>query len=267
MRQGPHPATIARKPMKDFVFSSQEVPKQDPNKYIGRRTGKIYDDKYANGNDFLMQNDKSNIQEKRQILDLYESESETSSESEKSNKSWTSSSEAEESDIQEEIEEDSKEQSKIKTMTNKNILTNNQAAQNNSINLKDLRNNLLKDSDSNDQMLYSMINNKPQENSSSSSSSSSSPSPQKIIEKNLPINSKNKNYKPLSSNINATNNFLKSPNSDNKSIQSSKYSNFSFVPHEELNKFNNRIEENEDEKFKSEDDDFDLTIISKKVKK
>ena len=181
MRTGPHPATIARKPMKDFVFSSQELPKPDPNKYIGRRTGKVYDDKYANGNDFLMQDDKNKL-EKNKVFDLYESESETSSESEKSKKSWTSSSEAEESDIQEENDEDSKTKLEI---TNKNTLSKNHPEaqkQKNSMSIIEIRNNLLKDSDSNDQMLYSMINN-GQENSSSSSSSSSYPSPPTKTEK------------------------------------------------------------------------------------
>ena len=258
MRTGPHPATIARKPMKDFVFSSQELPKPDPNKYIGRRTGKVYDDKYANGNDFLIQDDKNKL-EKNKVFDLYESESETSSESEKSKKSWTSSSEAEESDIQEENDEDSKTKLEI---TNKNTLSKNNPEaqkQKNSMSIIEIRNNLLKDSDSNDQMLYSMINN-GQENSSSSSSSSSSPSPPKKTEKIFQKNSTNKNVNPQSSNINATNNFFKTSNSDSKSmksIENSKLSHFSFVPHDEQNKFNSRTEDKEEENlenFKSQDD-------------
>jgi hypothetical protein len=285
MRPGPHPATIARKPMKDFVFSSQEEP-NPTNKYIGRRTGKVYDDKYANGNNIMLQD---YYKMKNNILDLYESESETSSESEKSKNSWSSSSEAEESSIEE--EEESKDQTIKTNLTKKNISVNNQGNNNiqgnnlnNNLNINDIRNNLLKESDSNDQMLYSMINNrlsvKPESSSSSSSSSPSPPkkSENKIIQKtstnknstNNNINNINSNT--ISSNINATNNFLKSSTrekdnvkievSDHKSIKSSKISHFSFVPHEEQNKFNSRLDE---ENFISEDDNFDLTILSKKV--
>ena len=60
--------------MKEIIIPPLKEDKQVP-KYVGRRTGKVFDTKMANGNEWLL-NDNSNLGKEKNMLDLYESDDE-----------------------------------------------------------------------------------------------------------------------------------------------------------------------------------------------
>lgn len=115
-----HQATIPKKKYSEIAIQDLEEKETVKNKeFIGRRTGKNLGDHIANGNDFLLKNDFTNILEKQQIdmYDLYSSDSSSSS----SNEEESSSSESE----AEESERENSSNKNMDTVYTKNESTNN----------------------------------------------------------------------------------------------------------------------------------------------
>jgi hypothetical protein len=135
-----HPAAQPRKPMKEIAFA--QVDNMD-NKVIGRRTGKVLDDKYSNGNDFLLKDEFSHLLDRNQnLLEMYSSSSDESEKNSKLELS-SSSSEAEEAS-DEESASDSKEKShKSKATENSKATTKIKEKKD----LSNIRNQLLKESE------------------------------------------------------------------------------------------------------------------------
>lgn len=136
-----HPAAMPRKPMKEVLFPATE----NEAKNVGRRTGKVFDDKFANGNDFLLKDEFSHLLDKnKNILDMYSSDS--SSENDKNSKLQlsSSSSEAEESSAEEDSPAVSREKTvKSKISENSKVTTKVKEKKD----LNEIRNKLLKESE------------------------------------------------------------------------------------------------------------------------
>jgi hypothetical protein len=93
-----HHATMPKKKLGEILIKDlEEKDTTKNNAIIGRRTGKNIGDHIANGNDFLLKNDFTDILERQQkdMYDLYSSDSDSSSSGEESS---SSESEAEESE-------------------------------------------------------------------------------------------------------------------------------------------------------------------------
>jgi hypothetical protein len=106
-----HPAAQPRKPMKEIPFA--QVDNMD-TKIIGRRTGKVLDDKLSNGNDFLLKDEFSHLLDRNQnLLEMYSSSSDDSGKNSKLELS-SSSSEAEEASDEESASENNEKPTKSK---------------------------------------------------------------------------------------------------------------------------------------------------------
>jgi hypothetical protein len=104
----PHPATVFKRNYKDVVIP----PIDNKNEIIGRRTGKPLDERFANGNDFLLKDDLVNFGEnKKNIMDLYYSDSDSSKSGEDL------------SDSSSEAVESSFDESSVKKESNKNNIS------------------------------------------------------------------------------------------------------------------------------------------------